>query len=84
MSRTALMMYEDALRKCRQVASATGDHTFECTQREALLLQNEPFRSAIGASLCRDITGRPQRICGLLIKVKEDQRELQENRTGPL
>lgn len=69
--RTVVQLYEAALRRCRQVATANGDHAFEVSPREELLLRKEPMRSNIGTMLCRDVAGKPKRFCGLIVKVKE-------------
>lgn len=72
--RTPEQMYEEAVKVCRSVAMSEGDHNFVVTREEYLHLQNTPFRSWVGTAVDREsITGKPKRLCGLVLKIKEDE-----------
>ena len=72
--RTPQQMYDEAVKVCTRVAMTEGDHDFVVTREEYLHLQNMPFRSWIGTAIDREgITGKPKRLCGLVLKIKEDQ-----------
>lgn len=79
--RTVEQMHEAAIKRCQEVAMEEGDYSFEVTRTELLALQMVPSRSNIGTAMCRNITGRPERFCGLIIKVKDDV--VQENPSRP-
>jgi hypothetical protein len=71
--RTPDQMYEEAMKVCLRVAMTEGDHYFDVYREEYFKLHAVPTRSWVGTAMDRDgITGKPKRLCGLVLRIKED------------
>lgn len=70
-ARTVEQLYEDAIKKCGEIAMEEGDRPFDCTQEELMMLRDERRNTDIGRHIDTHEMhmGKPMRFCGLVVTV---------------